>query len=275
MLAFSDAKELAVSLNHDVRRTRYLLACGLAPALFVTVLLVEGATRPGYDPVQHFGSELSLGTRGWVQVANFLGAGVLVLGFAAGMRRAMESDRGSVAAPVLTGVFGVTLIVAGIFPTDPKPGYPPGTAGTTEAITVSGTIHDLNGLLSFIALTATVLVLAAWFADQPGRRGWMWGCLAIGLVVPVTFVLAGVLFSQAAAAGTLDASYHGLVQRFTITLGFGWLSVIALLLLRENQQARGSSLPIPAGQNTHSTERSPNRFTAELAPGTSETPTRP
>ena len=63
-------------------------------------------------------------------------------------------------------------------------------------------------------------------------------------------------------------------QRFTITLGFGWLSVIALLLLREHQQARGSSLPIPAGQNTH-TERSPNRIAAELAPGTSETPTRP
>ena len=49
----------------------------------------------------------------------------------------------------------------------------------------------------------------------------------------MTFVLSGVLFSQAAAAGTLNASYHGLVQRFTITLGFGWLSVIALLLLRD------------------------------------------
>jgi hypothetical protein len=56
-------------------------------------------------------------------------------------------------------------------------------------------------------------------------------------VVPVTFVLTGALFSQAAAAGTLDASYHGLVQRVTIALGFGWLSVIAILLLREQQPA--------------------------------------
>jgi uncharacterized membrane protein YbjE (DUF340 family) len=61
----------------------------------------------------------------------------------------------------------------------------------------------------------------------------MWCSLAIGLVVAVTFVLSGVLFSQAAAAGTLDASYHGLVQRFSIALGFGWLSVLALCLLRE------------------------------------------
>jgi hypothetical protein len=142
-------------------------------------------------------------------------------------------------------VFGATLIVAGIFPTDPKPGYPPGTAGTTEATTVPGMIHDLNALPCFAALTATALVLARRFAGQPGRRGRMWGCLAIGLVVPATFVLSGVLFSQAAAAGTLDASYHGLAQRLTITLGFGWLSVIALLLLRE-QPSRPTPQPARA-----------------------------
>jgi hypothetical protein len=172
-----------------------------------------------------------------VQVTNFIVTGILVLGFAAGMRRALQTGRGSVAAPILTGVFGVTLIVAGIFATDPKPGYPPGTAGTIEATTVPGMIHDLNALPCFAALTAAVLVLALRFAGEPGRRGWMWGSLAAGLVVPVTFVLTGALFSQAAAAGTLDASYHGLVQRVTIALGFGWLSVIALLLLREQQPA--------------------------------------
>jgi Protein of unknown function (DUF998) len=180
-----------VALEHDARRARYLLACGLAPALFVAVLLVEGAIRPGYDPLHHFGSELSLGPSGWVQTTNFLITGLLVVGFASGLRRALGSGRGSVAAPILTGVFGVTLIVAGIFPTDPKPGYPPGTAGTIEAITVPGRIHDLNALPCFAALTATALVLAGRFAGEPGRRGRMLGCLAIGLVVPATFVSAG------------------------------------------------------------------------------------
>ena len=233
-----------MSLEREARRTRSLLACGLAPALFVAVILVEGAIRPGYDPLHHFGSELSLGSSGWMQVTNFIGTGLLVLGFAAGMRRALGSGRGSVAAPILTAVFGVTLIVAGIFPTDPKPGYPPGTTGTTAATTVPGMIHDLNALPCFTALTAAVLVLAVRFAGEPGRRGWMWCSLAIALAVAVTFVLSGVLFSQAAAAGTLNASYHGLVQRFTITLGFGWLSVIALLLLRD-QPSRPTPQPQP------------------------------
>jgi hypothetical protein len=225
-----------VSQDHDARRTRWLLVCGLAPALFVAVLLVEGATRTGYDPVHHFGSELSLGSGGWVQVTNFIVTGILVLGFAVGLRRTLGTGRGSVWAPILTGVFGVSLILAGIFTTDPKPGYPPGTAGTTEAITVPGTIHDLNGLLSFAALTAIILVFAARFLGLPGRRGWGWWSLAIGVAVSVTFVLTGVLFDRAAAAGTLASSYHGLVQRFTIALGFGWLSVIALLMLSDQQQ---------------------------------------
>jgi hypothetical protein len=230
-----------LSLGREARRARYLLACGLAPALFVAVVLVEGAIRPGYDPLHHFGSELSLGSSGWMQVTNFIVTGLLVLGFAAGMRRALGSGRGSVAAPILTAVFGVTLIVAGIFPTDPKPGYPPGTTGTTAATTVPGIIHDLNALPCFTALTAAVLVLAVRFAGEPGRRGWVWCSLTIALAVAVTFVLSGVLFSQAAAAGTLNASYHGLVQRFTIALGFGWLSVIALLLLRDQPGRAGST----------------------------------
>ena len=96
------------------------------------------------------------------------------------MRRALGSGRGSVAAPILTAVFGVTLIVAGIFPTDPKPGYPP---GTTAATTVPGMIHDLNALPCFAALTAAVLsspsgspasLAAAAGCGAARRSRWRW-----------------------------------------------------------------------------------------------------
>jgi hypothetical membrane protein len=77
---------------------RRLLACGLAPAVFVVVLLVQGAVRPGYDPVSHFGSELANGPWGWVQEANFVVTGLLVLAFAVGLRRMLAGGRGAVAA---------------------------------------------------------------------------------------------------------------------------------------------------------------------------------
>ena len=68
-----------------------LLRVGVAAALvFVVVLSLEGALRPDYDPIYHTGSALSLGDRGWIQIANFLQLGVGMLAFAAGVRRRLD-----------------------------------------------------------------------------------------------------------------------------------------------------------------------------------------
>jgi len=57
--------------------TRPLLAGGvIGPPLFVVVLLVEGATRPGYSAWRHYGSQLATGEGGWMQVANFIICGL-------------------------------------------------------------------------------------------------------------------------------------------------------------------------------------------------------
>lgn len=69
------------------RPTRALLACGLAAPLFVAVILVESALRPGYRSVDHFISELSLGPWGWIQVTNFIATGLLLIAFASAYAR--------------------------------------------------------------------------------------------------------------------------------------------------------------------------------------------
>src|ERR1700761_2663654 len=67
---------------------RGLLHCGAAAGpLFVSVFLIEGARRPGYKPLRHPVSSLSLGPRGWVQVANFATTGMLYIAGAAGLAR--------------------------------------------------------------------------------------------------------------------------------------------------------------------------------------------
>jgi hypothetical protein len=72
-------------------RTTILLPCGVvAGPLFVAAFLVEGATRADYDPLRHPVSSLQLGgTIGWTQIANFIIAGLLTLGFALGVRSAL------------------------------------------------------------------------------------------------------------------------------------------------------------------------------------------
>ena len=53
--------------------TEFLLLCGvIGPLLFIVVLLIEGATRPGYSVLRNYGSDLELSNQGWEQIANFI-----------------------------------------------------------------------------------------------------------------------------------------------------------------------------------------------------------
>ncbi len=218
------------------RSTRFLLACGVVPALFVVVLLVDGATRRGYQPLHHWGSELSLGDRGWLQVTNFIVTGVATMLFALGLRRVLKPGRGAFVGPALTGIFGFCLVIAGVFSTDPVPGYPPGNSyppGTTVfPHTLHGFIHNANALPTFAALALAPLVLARRFAREPGWRGFMWYSLVSGLLTLVSFFLALRAEAIGQEAGTLATSLHGLWQRISIALGFGWFSVLSVLMLR-------------------------------------------
>jgi len=60
--------------------TEFLLLCGvIGPLLFIVVLLIEGATRPGYSALRNYGSDLELSNRGWEQIANFIVCGLLLV----------------------------------------------------------------------------------------------------------------------------------------------------------------------------------------------------
>ena len=65
--------------------TQTLLIVGVAAAMFVAILLIEGMLRPNYNPTYHMGSALSLGDRGWIQVVNFLQLGLGMFAFAVGV----------------------------------------------------------------------------------------------------------------------------------------------------------------------------------------------
>src|SRR5260370_25076644 len=85
---------------------RLLLACGgIGPLLNIVVILVLGATRPGYNAWQVPDSNLELGVGGWIQITNYLVTGALVLGFAIGFRRVLRTGRGSTWGPILLGIY--------------------------------------------------------------------------------------------------------------------------------------------------------------------------
>lgn len=110
------------------RVTRALLACGAIGAfLFLVVFHLDAATRPGYELLRHGPSLPMTGDRGWLQIANFMVTGVLMLACAVGLRRALVPGRGSRWGPLLMAAYGVGMICTGVFVTDPQLGFPPGT----------------------------------------------------------------------------------------------------------------------------------------------------
>jgi hypothetical membrane protein len=204
---------------------RLLLLGGfIGPLLFIVVFLIAGATRPGYSAWHHVVSSLSAGPQGWIQIANFIVCGVLVTGFAIGLRLVLRSGKGAVWGPILLGVVGLGLVGAGIFVTDPVNSYPPG-APTTP--TVHGGIHVLLSLFVFAALIAACIVLARRFALDPAWRAWVPYSIATAVVVLVFFILTDV----AAAQGPNSPS--GLFQRISIIAGWVWIALLALRLLRK------------------------------------------
>ncbi len=199
---------------------RLLLACGvIGPLLNVVVVLILGATRPGYNAWQMPDSSLELGAGGWIQIFNYIICGLLLLGFAVGLRRVLRTGRGSTWGPILLGIYGLSFIVIAIFVTDPVLGYPPGASDTT---TIHGTIHILFGLVQFISLAAACFVLARRDAADPARRGWVWYSIATGLLVIASYI-AFVLTYKFLGGGPV-----GLIARIGIFGGGCWVALLAI-----------------------------------------------
>ena len=214
----------AKGIGEQPLATRLLLACGaIGPLLSIVVFLIEGATRIDYSAWHHFVSSLSLSARGWVQIANFLICGVLVLCFAIGLRRVLHPGKGSTWGPILLGIFGLCLIGAGLFVTDPLLGYPPGAPSTP---TLHGGLHMLLSLVAFIALPAACFVLARRFAGDPAWRGWAFYSISTGILVIVFFITTDLV-----AASLNPNAPAGLFQRLSIIIGWGWIALLAFRLL--------------------------------------------
>jgi hypothetical membrane protein len=196
--------------------TRWLLLAGvIGPVLFVVVLLVEGWTRPGYDPQRMYGSLLSLGDQGWQQIANFLVSGALFIAAAIGWRRSMPDGPGCRWVPILVGLAGIGLMLAGVFVTDPSHGYPPGTpAGGPLATSWHGAIHDLASVFVFLGLPVAMFIMARRFRGEGSR--WSLYSLASGVGVLLAF------FAMVAFADVL-----GVMQRVAIVIAFGWVARVS------------------------------------------------
>jgi hypothetical protein len=206
--------------------TRALLACGVAAGpLFIVVDLFQMAARAGFDPARHPISLLSTGELGWIQITNFVVAGLLFVAAAVGMRRVLQGDRGGTWGPRLIGAMGLALIWGGVMVADPADGFPPGTPpGRPDQLSWHGTLHTIGPVVGYLAPLVACFVFARRFGGL-GRRGWAAYCTATGVVAPLIAVAAF-------PTGDFRLLFAGGV------LLWGWASVLAAHLLTASRRNR-------------------------------------
>ncbi|MGH3364264.1 MAG: DUF998 domain-containing protein [Nocardioidaceae bacterium] len=199
--------------------TKALLSCGvLAGPLFVAVAAAQVVSREHFDLREHPISLLSNGSLGWVQISNFVVAGVLMVAFAAGLRATLTQGRGSRWVPRTVALFGVGLVVSGVFVASPENGFP---AGTPDGPPVTTTWRDIGHGIG-VGLAFDALIVACILMSLRLRKAHRPAALACGAVALTLLVLP------------MPVSQEGLGIRLAVSalVAFGWTTAVATLLLR-------------------------------------------
>ncbi len=209
-------RDTGVTCSPEDRLTRSLLGYGvLAGPFYVLVSLTQALVRDGFDLTRHDWSLLANGPGGWIQVANLVLTGLMVVAAALGYRRALRGGIGQRWVPWLLGIYGMGMVGAGIFRADPMAGFPNGVLdGPPVTITLHGMLHVVCGGIGFLALIVATFVLAKRFG-RAGRRGRAAFSAATGIAFLAGF--AGI----SSGSGT-----PVVVVAFTaaVLLVWGWLS---------------------------------------------------
>ncbi|MFF3554746.1 DUF998 domain-containing protein [Streptomyces tsukubensis] len=176
--------------------TRTLLACAaVAGPLWVAVSVAQVLTREGFEPTRHPLSQLATGSLGWLQITNFVIAGILATAGATGLRRVMRGTAGGVAVPRLVRTIGVGMIAAGLLTMDPADGFPVGTPdGIPESMSWHAYGHMAAGSVTFFSLIAAGYLLGRHFSRLGNRR------LAVVCRVAATVKLTGDAWAMSGGA---------------------------------------------------------------------------
>lgn len=186
------------------------IACGVvAGPLYLVVGYAQAFTREGFDLSRHPFSMLSLGSLGWIQIANFIVSGALFIVAATGMARFSKWGAR------LIGLMGAGMILGGVFVADPALGFPVGTPDAVpESISWHGALHAVAFGLAMIGWIGACFVFArrlgGWLAVVSGLTG-------VLLMVPMAFL----------------GNPGGTVLLYVVaTIGWLWTSLVSLKLSR-------------------------------------------
>jgi hypothetical membrane protein len=196
------------------RAAPFLVLAGVVgPMFFVLVFTIDGWWSPGYSPLSQSVSSLgTTGTSAWIQNANFVVFGLLLMTFAIGFWQLMREVLGKESVWVTTLLLiltGAGLVNDGFFTQD-------------TVTTLHGLLHALGFLIIFASLIVALLLIGRQLRTITAWRGLGWYSTITGLLT------LGVLVLQAVLADPLQMT--GLFQRILVLVAFSWYVVMGCQL---------------------------------------------
>ncbi|MEY2454300.1 MAG: hypothetical protein QOD92_3874 [Acidimicrobiaceae bacterium] len=187
--------------------------------VLVTTIVVLGAITPGYSQARDTVSRMASPGQAFALLAalGFVSYGVLVL---LGTRSFQ-----SLLVARLTGVYGVTAVIAGLAPKDPSDG----------THTLASQIHVDATIIGGIAIITAMTIVGVRSPRLAARRG----------SLPCAVLTCATAFAFRYAWGS---PVYGLVERAMLALAMGWLAWIA----RADARQSFASLTNPDQIETHS-----------------------
>jgi|SRR5215211_2199044 len=180
--------------------------------------------RPDFNPVLEPLSNYAVGPYGFLLTAADIGGGLAALALTFGLYLSIAPPGRSYVGLFLLGLYGVSVLLAGIFPID--------VGG--EATTV-GTIHNIVGNLSFFGFPIAVILLSLGMGKDERWRSFRRPALALSVVVVLTVILTIV--------GSNLGIGFGLTQRIANVTALVWMLAAALHL---RSVARGALAQRPS-----------------------------
>ena len=214
---------------------RWLLWAGiLAPVLFAFVFTIDGLLTHGYSAADEAISYLDLGTNGWIQRANFILFGLLLLAFLLGYVPRMRPILGQAwltAASIFFVLSGLGWIMAGLFVPNPY---------LAPQVPWPGVLHQLSVIVAFLPFAIACFILGV--KSVRTHRWRIYGVYSLIFVLPlVVFSLGTIAYLiNQNTFGNVNSPGSGTMNRVGLLVGpLAWYVISALLaMLHANQKVK-------------------------------------
>jgi len=217
----SDTNKAATILESQGRHRVTMFLALLAIVGIVDYLLNVAAlhiVRSDVNLVLEPVSNYAVGPYGFLLTAADIGSGLAALALIFGLYLSIAPPGRSYVGLFLFGLYGVSELMAGIFPID-----------VGGEATMVGTIHNIVGNISFFAFPVGVILLSLGMGKDERWQSFRRPALALSIVVVLTVILTILGFNIGIG--------FGVTQRIANVATLVWMLVVALHLRSVAQSA--------------------------------------